>query len=228
MRTDLANVAETRFDDLCEKIALPLLLPGKSLERARLRKTVAESVVHLASMIKEAGFVRAKTEVEQECTIQGVTLTGRADMILSKEDLDAILDLKVAAGSSFRRRELLQGRAIQLACYASINGALSGRPTIGGYYMLGQKQLLASASEPFPPHTLVPGPTLAETFAKIICDYRQHLEHLQGGSVFATGVNGGDGETIAACEVAGTALALEPPCRNCRFDKLCGRRGFAK
>jgi ATP-dependent helicase/nuclease subunit B len=243
-RLDIAVLAEHAFDELCPQIALPLLLPGKSLERSRLKNSISEAAVHLATMLAQAGFNKIQCEVEQSVSIEEFKFIGRSDMLLTDaKGVDVVLDLKLARKTSPRRKELSEGRAVQLALYAWMNHLQTGRPTFGGYYMVGQKQLLCSGPNSFPQHTYVQGRSLADTFDDVLTNYEQHRVHLDRGMVFATGVDIPSdnqfsferGRSLADEEppkvpskIDGITLGLEPPCKICTFGKLCGKKGWTQ
>jgi hypothetical protein len=236
----LEELAAAVFDDLCAKVAAPLLLPGKSLERSRLRRSVCEAVVHLQEMISTARFTDVACESLRTASFNDGELEGRLDMLLSGGgNQDYVIDLKLARKSIYRQREMSEGRAIQLAIYAWLcqhDEVEAG----AGYYMLGQKQLLSSTVGPFPKHTYVDGEPLSETFSKIVASYAQHMQHLVEGTIYATGavtdeelqqalanrVSDAEPE-LSRIEVPGVTMVLEPPCAICHYGRLCGVKEFA-
>ncbi len=233
------------FDELCPKIAAPLLLPGSSLDRQRLKKAIGEAAVSLLALIRQAGFSSVVSESAKDATIDDLPLTGRIDLVLKHPDNhDYVIDLKWTRRSSYRRRELSEGRAIQLALYTSMLKRETGIRTSGGYYMISQRQLFSTSSEPFPLHTFVDGPKLEHTFASLLTNTKQHLEHLQSGTVYATGLTSNNEPVEIVIDESGVdiiidddpeerpsrvpniTLALEPPCKVCDFGRLCGKKGF--
>lgn len=244
VRDDAERLANRLFDELCPKIAAPLLLPGSSLERQRLKKAIADAAANLSGLIKEAGFSSIVSEIAKDATVDDVALTGRMDLVLKHPDnADYVIDLKWSRRAPHRRRELSEGRSIQLALYTSLLKRESGVPTSGGYYMIAQRQLFSTSKEPFPPHTFVDGPRLDQTFTTVISNSKQHLAHLQAGTVYATGLSSeqeivitdepGDVDIVSdddpeerASRIPDITLALEPPCRICDFGRLCGKKGF--
>lgn len=239
------QLAVRMFDELCPKIAAPLLLPGSSLERQRLKRAIAEAAANLSGLIKEAGFSSVVSETGMNATVDDVALTGRMDLVLKHpNNTDYVIDLKWSRRAPHRRRELSEGRSIQLALYTSLLKRETGIPTSGGYYMIAQRQLFSTSKEPFPPHTFVDGPKLEHTFESLVSNSKQHLAHLQAGTVYATGLDSeeasvnsneevGDVDIVSdddpeerPSRIPGITLALEPPCRICDFGRLCGKKGF--
>ncbi|MBX3135319.1 PD-(D/E)XK nuclease family protein [Candidatus Obscuribacterales bacterium] len=239
-----AQAAQKYFDELCPKVAAPLLLPGNSLERQRLRQAVVEGADSLARMIDDANFSKVICEVEENITLDGVSLTGRPDMVLIHPDnVDYVIDLKWTRRAPYRRREISEGRAIQLALYATLINKGSGLATEGGYFMIAQKQLYSTSAKLFPEHMYVEGLSLRHTFANVLQNYKTHLELLNDGTIYATGLNACSNEALETDEggidiylddepehpsqkVPGITLALEPPCRICNFARLCGYKEY--
>jgi hypothetical protein len=248
LNPEMLDEAETRanriFDDICPQVAAPFLLPGNSLERQRLKKSIADAASNLAGLIKQAAFERIDCEMDTTATINDVALTGRPDLVLSHpENFQYVIDLKWTRRAASRRLEIIEGRAIQLALYARLLKNESKLPTMGGYYMIAQKQLLSTSTTPFPKHTHVDGPGLDDTFESLIAAYKQHIDILNTGTIYATGLESGsliaaqtdltgveiqfdDEPEEPASKVPGIAMTLEPPCRICNFGRLCGKKGF--
>jgi hypothetical protein len=234
---DIALHGEAVFDRLCPQYAAPLLLPGKSLQRSNLRKAVTEGAAHLAGLIKDAGFSKVICENELTELCQGVQFTGRTDLHLTHaQHGDFVLDLKWTKFSNRHKQELERGHALQLAIYSSLSQQSTARPTQAGYYVLAQKELLTSANKPFPQYAYVEGPSLSDTFAKIISAYKTNMEHLRSGTVYATGISPPDldngapmrskftSEPIWWTPVPQVQFAKEPPCKICEYSKICGKR----
>jgi len=242
--THAAQSAQKYFDELCPQVAAPLLLAGNSLERQRLRQAVVEGADSLARMIDDASFSKVICELEQNMTLDGVSLTGRPDMVLIHPDnSDYVIDLKWTRRAPYRRREISEGRAIQLALYAKLINNDSGLATEGGYFMIAQKQLYSTSAKLFPEHMYVEGLSLRHTFEKVIQNYKAHLEILDDGTIYATGLNASSHDAFETDDggidiylddepehpsqkVPGITLALEPPCRICNFARLCGYKEY--
>lgn len=234
----IEELAEAVFDDLCPKVAAPLLLHGHSLERQRLRKAICEGAAHLVSMLNQTGFSSVECESTRRQRIDEVEFVGQPDMVLRHPDhTDFVLDLKWTKREQYRRREITEGHAVQLAVYAALARYESGIPTHAGYYMIKQKLLLSTARTIFPSHTFISGPSLEETFKKILFNYKEHMQHLWDGTVYATGVEHAcdapsptavvdDQPTLLSGEVPGITLSLEPPCRICHYGRICGQKGY--
>jgi ATP-dependent helicase/nuclease subunit B len=238
---EFSELAGKVFDDMCARTAAPLLMPGKSLELHRLKRSVCEGAAHLRELMRTAGFGEITCESEVSRELEDLRILGRPDMVLHGKEgnADFIVDLKWARQSAYRRRELSEGKAIQLAVYSWL-ASNEEKPAAAGYYMLSQKQLFSSAAQPFPPYTHVKGPSLKETFAKMIASYAQHMKHLSAGTVYATGVINTAAEENKtqwlsdvepeqeASPVPNVELVLEPPCKFCDYGRICGVKEFAQ
>ncbi len=240
---EIESAAQQCFDQMASKIAAPLMLPGNSYERQRLRSAISQAFVHLCGLVTKAGFSKVACEVEQELDIDDLELRGRADVILMHPDNhDFVIDLKWTQRADHHRRRIVDGHAVQLAFYKHLAGQSSGLATAAGYYMISQQQLFTTARHTFPDAAFVTGPTLEDTFEKVLTSYNEHMKLLSAGTVYATGVCQdmdsyfeGEREAIAledeeqtiASTVPGVPLMLEPPCKFCQLGRLCGKRGFA-
>lgn len=241
--SDVESIAAQVFDELCPRVAAPLLLPGNSLERQRLRKAICEGAADLWALIKDAGYSTIISETGIEGSLENIEFSGRPDVyLLHPNNQDFVIDLKWTRRSvSHRRRELAEGQAIQLAMYSAMCRRQSGNPTEAGYYMISQRQLLSSAQEPFPNHSHVFGPSLSTTFGKIVLNYKTHMAHMSEGTIYATGLTDSDepSETdgknnlildddfeLRPMQIPDITLALEPPCKICAFGRLCGQKGY--
>lgn len=235
----IEELAESVFDDLCPKVAAPLLLHGHSLERQRLRKAICEGAAHLVSMLNQAGFSSVECESARKQVIEDIGFVGQPDMVLRHPDdnSDFVLDLKWTKREQYRRREISEGHAVQLAVYATLARCDSEIPTHAGYYMIKQKLLLSTSPAAFPSHSFVSGPSLDETFKRILSNYKLHMQYLLDGTVYATGVEHAydapsptavvvDQEPLVPGEVPGITLCLEPPCRICHYGRICGQKGY--
>ncbi len=235
--------AEAEFDRLCPRLAAPLLQPGFSLERQRLKKAICDGAGQLSDLIREAGFSSITCESVRTAVFDDIEITGRPDMVLKHPDhFDYVIDLKWSRSTISRRREILEGRAIQLAVYSTLERLESKAKTEAGYFLIGQRQLLsASEQHPFPSHSYVNGEPLDLTFDRMITNARAHLDYLRGGIAYATGfapevvipyeevgvtIISDDEPELRSSNIPDITLTLEPPCRICEFGRLCGKKEY--
>jgi ATP-dependent helicase/nuclease subunit B len=216
---EAANAAAKMFDSLAIQKAAPLLRPGYAVEYERAKARVSDSIRLLVQMIGNAGLsVRG---VEQEIVVTfapGQDFSGYLDLVL--EDVkgqSVILDLKWSSRDKYRREEVQEGRALQLAAYTWLEEQ-AGRTSLGaGYFMLRQQSLLFTAPHPFSPAHHVPGSNLRETWATLRAAYDHRMEQLERGDILVRGVPAGTDETDLDL-----MRQIEPGCRFCDYSSLCG------
>lgn len=221
----IRKASEKMFDHLCPQIAAPLLLPGKSLERQNLKLSICNAAEHLFVLITAAGFETMTCEQEQHIVSNDIELISRIDMVLQHpNERDYVLDLKWTNNPAYRKREIAEGLALELAIYAWMNNKKSGCPTDAGYYLLNQKQLFSSSQSPFTPNTFVEGPSLGDTFEKINATYLHHMKLLNEGTVYVTGLAQPSPGREKSVVVPGVSIFVEPPCKFCDYGRLCGKQ----
>lgn len=220
--------AAALFDRLLPALAAPLQKPGLGLERERARAAIADAARVLAGLIEAAGLtVRGCETPVEETLAEGVTVEGIIDLLLERAGTGGgsgqpvILDLKWSGSDKYRRQEIAEGKAIQLAVYGRLVG--QGEAVPAGYFMLAQQRLLACSPDPFPPHAHVPGSDLPVVWRDAWDSRGTRLAGLARGEILAAGIpddglsnNGGGG----AYEDA--ALVLSPSCGLCDYSRLCG------
>jgi len=209
------RVAE-EIDQLAENIAAPLLQAGGARDMAHARRRIPESLAFLAQHLRARGITVSATEADINGELEpGLKVHGRIDM---KAELPgrkpAVIDFKWSSRDKYRREELADGRAIQLAVYA--RGVTDKRGVApAGYYMLAQRKLLAERGSPLATEPVDVGRNLGDTLAAIAASWRLWQSTITGGTVRATG--------IAVGEQMPDGLEIMPakPCRFCEFKGLC-------
>ena len=130
-----------------------------------------------------------------------------------------VIDFKWTNNDKYRREELEEGRAIQLAVYGRlVNG--KGGMAPAGYYMLAQRKLLAEPNCPLATEAVDVARDLAQTALDIAASWKIWQSVISDGRVRATGVDPGEGLP------QGLQIALPGPCKFCDFKSLC-RVGLA-
>lgn len=134
---------------LIGRIAAPLLLPGRASELAFARDRIPDALAVLAGFLARGRFVVEGVETEHERRLGPARVAGRVDLLVRGPDgRRAVVDLKwTRNGAGARRRELAEGRAIQLATYARLVET-DGAPAAAGYFLLRQRRLLAEEGSP--------------------------------------------------------------------------------
>ena len=226
---DEAGVRESvsrLLEDMLPEIGAPLLLPGRLGDREEIRRNTIESAVVLFRLLRNNSLSVTATERQVEVALdEQSTLSGSIDLELADNaGRPVIVDLKWSNSDRYRREEIEQARAIQLATYAQLlksDGASS--LARAAYFMMKQQRLLAVNEAPFPPESRISGSDLGEVWAAILTARRSALDDLKGGTIVATGIAK---ELLEADDVTslGSTITVEPPCRVCPYGRLCGER----
>ena len=222
------------LEEMLPEIGSPLLLPGMIREREDLHRNTIESAVVLVGILKSRGLSVTGTERHHSHSLEdGSKLLGSIDLELeSAEGQQAIVDLKWSEWDRYRRREIAEGRPIQLAVYSRLlNAGLlkKGRRhdfPPGAYFMMKQRRLLATDAEPFPPEFRVEGDELSRVWGGVMKARDSALAELAEGRVLAAGVETEGEAASKGAETGEARVAIDPPCRFCSFGRLCGFRAL--
>jgi len=208
------------FDDQVCRVALPLLLPGRIVERTQIRKAVSDAIFDFQEMITREGFRVTETELRRRKGLLAGDLVGQLDLILQGANLNEyVVDFKWARNLKYKRDEIKEGRHLQLAIYALLQG--DELPVDAGYYMVKQKRLLSATSLLFPSEDVGSPISLEELWNSAITTYKTESEALSNGVVCAKGVD------VLQSEQDMLPLPLiPPPCRFCDFGNICGKKDY--
>lgn len=206
--------AEARLSALLTEMGAPLLAPGAAADLARVRSDLPAAMEALAALLGRHGLDVVETEAWREAPDVpevGQVLGGQIDMLLRKADgSPAVLDLKWAASDRWRRTEVAEGRAVQLAAYVGLAGAGED----AGFFMLAQRRMVAAEASVFGGR---PSPGLRETWVGALGSRRQRLDAVAQGTLRALGLSEDDEDPD------GATVAPPPPCRFCEHGRLCGK-----
>lgn len=185
----IREAAAAGLDDLIDRIAAPLRLPGSAGELAFARTRFPDSLAHLAACLSERGMSVVGMEVERGSPVDALHIRSRIDLVVRDRDgTEAVIDLKWTGSTTYRRRELEEGRAIQLATYSRLVNPTGGAPA--GYYLLRQRELLAGAGSALASAGLTVERTLDATWDAIVADWGELTRLARSGRGLATGVPG--------------------------------------
>ncbi len=207
--------ARALFDHLLPQRAATLLLPGRLLERNDACDRVARAVGTLCGMMADAGLRFEGAERQFAGTLNGRDFAGTVDLLLQDSSGQRVIfDMKWTGWPKYKRLELEEGRAVQLAAYAAIVPGC--RPDGAGYFMLRDADLFFAAPQPFPSHHVSGPSSLAEVWRRCGESHRLRMDALMQGMIQVPDEDWTKQQG---------ALALEPPCRVCGFGTLCGKTG---
>lgn len=151
-RADQPTVAgwvATRFELLLAEEGANFLLPGRLREKQEMAETAVRSAWALLEFLRQAKIVAVEMEKSVEGSFTGGALVGSIDLLVRNEKgEEAVVDLKWS-GVKYRRQELQENRALQLAVYAYLRRKQNRWPA-QAFYLLSECRLLAQDASFFP------------------------------------------------------------------------------
>jgi ATP-dependent helicase/nuclease subunit B len=216
--------AEALFDAEGPRLAASLFLPGADDARGQARHAVGLATERLAQILARTGLELIAGEHEMTCRHgrwQG-RLRGRADLVVGHPL--AVLDLKWGS-SSYHRRALQNGTALQLAAYGILlQEAGSDAIPAAAYFVVKEQRLLTTEPKRFGDGERIEGPDLASVWSSFEAAYDASWTQVCGGALTAPGNPDADGEQRPGEDsLAEGRLVLSPPCTLCDLAGLCGR-----
>jgi len=227
------------YDSLVDSMAAELLVNGRELDNTRYREAIARAVRQLVEAITRQGLIEEKSEEKLEGGFLGeIPFGGRADLLLrDKRGNIFVLDLKWSGTSKYKKEEVEEGNALQLATYAWMLSSLDPALQVHtGYFMLAQGELLSDSS------LLSKAPldsprSLEETWEIGSHSWNQRFQELKSGRMEARGVyerlymteKGLSKEQLQkemkSKDFSQGLLYQRPACGYCDFASLCGAGG---
>jgi hypothetical protein len=213
------QAAERLFDEKIEALAIELCAEGREVERARCRRDVGKAVHDLCALINNRQLKVERAEIELERNICGVSFKGILDLLLrDKQGAPVVMDLKWEKSDQYRRKEIEEGRALQLASYTwLLEGKETGADIKAGYFILPRNSWLPDGRD-----------NLRLVFSNAEKTWREALKTLGQGKVMAKGRTAEAQDVSAqdisadAADLPDAALELKAPCHFCSYDNLCG------
>ena len=197
---------------LCESLALPRY----QVERTDIRQAILRSARDLGALITNLGATVRGVELEHAAEVDGVALSGTADLVLSNPAI--VIDLKW--GRKTNRDKLIAGAALQLAAYAELL-AQPGSVLDSGYFTLQRQELLAATGSALPGAQLHGTATPRETWRGALIVLAERKAELASGVLHAPAADGTEIESA----LVGGRLTIAPDCEYCGFGALCGQSG---
>ncbi|HKM01692.1 MAG TPA: PD-(D/E)XK nuclease family protein [Sedimentibacter sp.] len=232
--------SEKLYDSLIISMASELLLEGNSVEKNRYKIAIVNAVKHLVTLINKNKLIVDTLEAKLSGQVESIPFTGYADILLSDEAGNKyILDLKWSSSSKYRKNEIEEGSALQLASYAWMLKSTNKSDNVStGYFMLAQGKLL-SDSPGFTDDVLKSEYSLDEVWKMGVASMKAVSTQLSTGLVEVRGIiemkesldNNLKEEKVSegfkAKNRAVGMLYQKPPCAFCDFGYLCGIEGGA-
>lgn len=241
--------ASRAVETLIPQMAASLQLPGLSPQLREATEAIPASVFHLVTLLNDSGATVEGCEVPLKVALsKSADLAGKVDMLIRLPSGErAVLDFKWSSSSYWYRKQLVEGKALQLAIYSWLAAETDSREReeteqkggevespdfddepaaeeasqIAGYFMFRHGELFFTRDGVFPQYTFVRkmARTLDATFKATLEAYERALTKMQGGTIIAKGVVD---DTLDVFDPESTLA--EPPCMFCDFGHFCGKR----
>lgn len=235
---DAIEKAGQLYDRLIPSMASELLLEGNSIMKQRYRTSIVEAVRQLVAAINNIGLRVEKTEAQLSAEIEGIPFIGYADLLLRDRDENTfIIDMKWSSSSKYRRQELEEGNALQLAAYAwMIRSAEPEKMVHAGYFMLAQGEMITDSNILAEEACNSPY-TLEQVWSMGTSSMKKEYKRLDSGLIEVRGVmeliearnrnikEEKIREELKLARDMDGELYISPPCRFCDFKYLCGFSG---
>ncbi|MBJ6125390.1 PD-(D/E)XK nuclease family protein [Microvirga splendida] len=214
---DARRKAEAVFDRIVEQIAAPLLKAGGANDLISARQRIPKAMEILADILSADGWEIVGTEMEVIHDFgDGLRIKGYTDLRTTHAiHGTGVIDFKWTKSDTRRRREIKDGRAIQISAYS--NAVEPGRTLPAAYFMLGQGTLLAEENSPLAGDPVRTDRNLADTWSAVAGMHRSWRDMTVSGVAASTGLDGAP---------MPDDLVLVPPkksnpCEYCDYDGLC-------
>ena len=216
------SLARTRLEEFLPQMAATLLLPGAARDLAAARQAIPAALAELARFLHDnkLNVVATEQKFEQAGSLGPNTgIAGAIDLLAEDHaHRPVVIDLKWQRSDKYRRNEIADGVAIQLAVYAKhIGGEKLDIPT--GYFMLRQERFV-TGSQGFDGSVFaVDGPSPRETWTRISTSWGAVMGEIVAGQVRASF----EQEGVAQKKFENPVLMTPPNCNYCDYTVLCGR-----
>ena len=207
--------------------AAELLLPGHDHDLVLVRESLGYATALLGRVMREEGLRVHAAERELSADLGDRTLRGTPDLVL--EDAAGrlvLLDFKWS-GEAFHRDALRAGTALQLSAYARLLLGEGREVRALGYVILRSRRLFVRGS-PIALAQQVSSELLDATWTAAERGWSERAIELARGDIYAEGIEAPDHPPVQRAVILEGRLVMEPPCRYCALDLLCGRDDGAR
>jgi len=210
------RLAGQLFDDKAPSMVATLFQEGMEGQREDVRATVILATRSLLQHLHDAGVTELVIEKHLTGSFGKQKLQGWADIVLSSPF--TVVDLK-RSWAKFFKKKMTSGTALQIVIYAwLLNETLGHYPELA-YYTLEDQTFLTTDRIHFANGEHVITPQVGDVWQAFKETFNEAWMVLEAGMVLCPG----NGEAVES-SLDGDILTLEPPCRFCDYDVLCGRR----
>jgi ATP-dependent helicase/nuclease subunit B len=235
-----AAKAEHLYEQLLPSMASELLMEGRMVENSRYQEAIVRAIYILVEAINKYGLTVEATEAPLKGEINGIPVIGYADLLLRDNGGQAfVLDMKWSTFAKYKRQEVEEGSALQLATYAwMLRSTDVAKDIHAGYFMLAQGQFISDSSL-LGNNAVISARTLEKTWDMAVASINEVLNDLDQGLLKAHGIEElmqiNNGETLDKIQaqrkeqyLAKEMLYQSPSCQYCDFGRLCGWSGGSK
>jgi ATP-dependent helicase/nuclease subunit B len=205
--TAAQHLVDHELVNLCETLALPRY----QVELTMVKHAIVRSARELGRLFAATRATVRGVEVETSGVFDGITLGGRADLILAGPDV--VVDLKWGRKSSIEKLDT--GTALQLAAYAEMQAS----PHDVAYFALTSQELFAPCGSLLPAR-IIGTATTSDTWRGARAALTARRTELGAGHLFAPAADG----TEIGPALRGGQLVVAPGCTYCELGTLCGNR----
>jgi len=213
---DGAKLSEKLFLEKGPKLVAAIFQKGYEVDKENAKNTLVMATKSLLQYFHDAGCQQIEIEKELTGTIKAQKLAGRADIVLNNPF--TVLDLKRSWAKGFRDK-LSKGTALQLVAYAKMLKNERGNFPELAYFTLEDQTLMTTDALHFTHADVVSAPDTDFIWQAIEKSFEDSWDFLNKGNIKCPG----NGEQVQG-RLEGDRLILEPPCRFCDYDVLCGNR----
>ena len=163
-----------------------LLLYGKEPAKVQFLRQITFSAWNLIELLQRNGWQIEETEKSLEGSFSGSPVKGRADLVLTRKNERAVLDLKWR-GANRRRTMIRNEEDLQLVLYAHLMSP-GQQWAHTAYYILSTGELIARTNDAFPQlEPVVPDADFVAVnqniLSKMQATYRWRTDQLQAGRI---------------------------------------------
>lgn len=213
---DGAALAARLFDEKAPNLVAVLFQEGMEVEREELRNTVIRATRSLLQHLRDAGTGGITIEQHLTGTFGSQQLQGWADVVL--DEPFTVIDLK-RSWANFYKKKMSSGTALQIVIYGWLLKEKRGTYPELAYYTLEDQTFLTTDPNHFSRGEEVESPPVEEVWQIFVKTFNEAWQVLKSGLVLCPG---NDEEVESRLD--DDRIVLEPPCRFCDYDVLCGRR----
>ncbi|MEA3548576.1 MAG: PD-(D/E)XK nuclease family protein, partial [Thermodesulfobacteriota bacterium] len=211
-----AMLAGKLFDQKAPQLVATLFQEGMEAKKEDIRNTVVLATQSLLQHLHDAGVGKLTIEQRLSGTFGSQQLQGYADIVLDKPFM--VIDLK-RSWAKFFKKKMTSGTALQIIIYGWLLKETRGVFPELAYYTLEDQTFLTTDAKHFPRGEEVNGPSLEDVWTAFEDTFNNAWQVIESGLVLCPG----NGEEVES-GLEDNRLIMEPPCRFCDYDVLCGRR----